>query len=468
MMAGTLGPAARRSIRRVLRPVAVGSAALVVLSTGVRAHVGGLSGGRESLAVPIWLVLLTAGAVIGASFLLVSMLTDRRFIAALHDWGGRYRWAPPTGGRLAGRLTGLLALVATVVVGALGPRSPAANLAVLGVWALWWAGFTMSVYLAGNAWPLLNPWRTLVEWIPVSLDRRYPDRVGSWPSVVGLLALVWVEVTSGLTTRPTRLAGLALVYTAITVAGGIVFGAEDWFDRADPISHVFAVYGRIAPIDRTGSGLSLGLPGSHVVTDPIAGWDDVTFVIALLWLTTFDGFVATPTWRAIAVPLAGLGVPPIVLYGGLFVGGLGLFAAAYVLATRAARHTAGTVLSTKTMAVRFAGSLLPIAAGYHLAHYLGYFLTYLPSVGYLLTDPLSPPGRLPVFAVPSAIGTLQLAFVLVGHVVAIWIAHGVAFETLTGRLQPIRSQYPYTAIMVAYTMVSVAIVYQPTVTPPFL
>ena len=74
----------------------------------------------------------------------------------------------------------------------------------------------------------------------------------------------------------------------------------------------------------------------------------------------------------------------------------------------------------------------------------------------------------PVVLVPDWFGTLQLAFVLIGHLIAIWVAHGVAFETFTGRLQPIRSQYPYSLVMILYTMVSIGIVYQPSIAPPYL
>jgi len=58
--------------------------------------------------------------------------------------------------------------------------------------------------------------------------------------------------------------------------------------------------------------------------------------------------------------------------------------------------------------------------------------------------------------------------VLLGHLVAIWVAHATAFEVFPGRLQAIRSQYPVVLVMVGYTMLSLWIVSQPSVQPPYL
>ncbi|MFT4890697.1 MAG: hypothetical protein ACI9YT_001615, partial [Halobacteriales archaeon] len=63
---------------------------------------------------------------------------------------------------------------------------------------------------------------------------------------------------------------------------------------------------------------------------------------------------------------------------------------------------------------------------------------------------------------------LELTFVLVGHVLAICVAHAVAFDLFPDRLQAIRSQYPFIAVMIAYTTLSLWIVAEPTLSPPYL
>lgn len=50
--------------------------------------------------------------------------------------------------------------------------------------------------------------------------------------------------------------------------------------------------------------------------------------------------------------------------------------------------------------------------------------------------------------------SLQLLFVLLGHVLAVRVAHSLAFELFPGSLQPIRSQYSFVDVMIFYTMAS--------------
>ncbi|MFB6081757.1 MAG: hypothetical protein ABEJ67_02940 [Halanaeroarchaeum sp.] len=450
-------------------PLLAGLTTVLVSAAPVSAHASNLGGARETVTVPVWLVLLTGGAVIGASFLLVSMVTDRRLIRSVHEWGVERAVTVPHWVSRLGQFGGLLVLLALVVVGLFGPQTATVSLTVLFVWVVWWAGYTMSVYLLGNSWPALNPWRLLADAIPLHLDVSVPTWLGSWPSVLGLFALVWVEVTSPVADSPRFMATVILGYSVVTVAGAVVVGTDRWFAEFDPISRVFRLYGAIGPFQRTDDGLAVGLPGWRLAVDDVLdGWDDVGFVVGLLWLTTFDGFVATPSWRTVVEYVVGLGVPPLAAYLLLVVGGFAIFSSAYWIAVRTARRWAHTALSVSHVGVRFGQALLPIAAGYHLAHYLGYFLRLGPSVVVLATRPFAPPVQLPVLVLPGWFGTLQLAFVLVGHVVAIWIAHAIAFETFTGRLQPIRSQYPFSIVMVAYTMISIAIVYQPSISLPYL
>lgn len=49
--------------------------------------------------------------------------------------------------------------------------------------------------------------------------------------------------------------------------------------------------------------------------------------------------------------------------------------------------------------------------------------------------------------------------------VAVWVAHARSFELFPGRLQPIRSQYPFVVVMVGYTMSSLWSVAQPFASP---
>ena len=443
-------------------------AATTFLASGrAMAHGGSLRGAStESLSVPLWLFLLTGGGVVSASFVLASFVTDRTFLAAIHGWRRRLATFDD---RLAlvARVVGLVALAAIVLAGLFGPATPERNLAILLVWVGWWAGFTSSTYLVGNAWPALNPWRTLSDLLP-SLGGDYPERLGAWPSVVGLLALVWLEVVSPLASDPELLATVVLVYTAVTLAGAAAFGTDRWFRTVDPVARVFRYYGRVAPVRRTDSGFEVTLPGARLVEQKlVTGTDEVAFVIALLWVTTYDGLVATGLWADAIAPVVETGLPPRAVYLAALLGGYALFLGVYWLATTLSRRRADTYLTSGAIARRFAPSLLPIAAGYHLAHYLGYFLALSPALFGALSNPTNPPTPV-MLVLPSWFGGLEMAFVLLGHLLAVWVAHTTAYRVFPGRLQAVRSQYALVAVMILYTMTSMWIVSQPSLEPPYV
>ena len=429
------------------------------------AHGGSLGGSAgRSLDVPTWLFLATGGGVVGVSFLLSSFATDRAFLDHVH--ARRRTVTLPARGALvaAARALALVVVVGVVAVGLLGPRAPLRNAAVLVVWAGWWAGLAMVAYLVGNPWDTLNPWRTLTRVLP-SFDTSLPVD-GAWLSTVGLLALVWLEVVSPLADDPRLLAVVVVGYTLVALGGAVALG-EQYFETADPVSRVFRYYGAVAPVERGADGLRLRLPGSGLEADVLDGPGDVAFVVALLWGTTFDGLVGTPPWADFARVVVGAGVPATVLYPAALLGGFGVFYGAYRLAVRYGVQLAETRLDEATLARRFAPSLLAIAAGYHLAHYLGYFLALSPALLGALVDPLSP-GPAYTLVLPGWFGGLSLAAVLLGHVLAVWVAHTVAYDLFPSRLQAVRSQYALTLVMVFYTMTSLWIVSRPYAAPPFL
>jgi hypothetical protein len=185
----------------------------------------------------------------------------------------------------------------------------------------------------------------------------------------------------------------------------------------------------------------------------------------VLWGTTFDGVVSTPAWRTL-VDVATPPLPLVAVYPLALACGFGVFLVAYESATRASKSIADTYLTRATLAKRFAPSLLAIAAGYHLAHYLGYLLSLSPALATVAATPLDPPLEVTLLSLPGWFETVGMGAILVGHLLAIWLAHTTAYDVFPGRLQAIRSQYPYIAVMVFYTMTSLWLIAQPEVTPP--
>lgn len=434
--------------------------------------VSGLQGGSSDVTVPTWLFLLTGGAVIAASGMLSMLVTDRAFLEEIHTWSLTLP-GPETVREWLGRLGAAVALVVVALVvytGLTGPRIGSASFAVLVVFVGARAGLTMVAYAVGNVWPAIDPWRRVAAALPSGVV-EYPAELKRWPAVAALLALLWIEIAFPLTQAPAMLAWAVLGYSAVTLAGAVAVGPDAWFRNADPVSAWFRFYGAVGPLQRTEEGWSLRAPGSRLRdADVVTDASDVAFVVLLVWELTFSGFVVTPPGETVVEALVGVVVLPKLAYLLLLLAGYALFFGAFALAARRSRERATTYLTARHLALRFAPSLLAIAGGYHLAHYFAFFVSQTPSLWTALVNPLSPPAppAFTRFVLPGWFSSLGIAFVLAGHVLAVWAAHATSFDLFPGRLQAIRSQIPFIAVMVAYTMLSLWLLSMPTGQTPFV
>ena len=445
---------------------------VLITSVGVVAAsmtASGLSAGGTDVTVPTWLYLATGGGTVGASALLTMLVTDREMIDTYHDRAIRASTDRLlTAGSLLLGVIGILGLVLIFAAGVAGPNIGLVSATVLVTFVGGRTLLTIIAYTVGNPWPALNPWRQIAKALP-SGYKSYPTSFGSWPAVVALLTFVGLEVIAPLTSSPTILLFVLGFYSLFTLSGAVVFSPETWFRRGDPLSVWFRFYGAVAPIQRTDNGFELRYPGSRLSdADLVTDTSLVAFVLALVWELTYSGFIVTPLGVQTIEFLVGLGVPPLLVYLVFLVGGFGLFWRVYWIAIDRTRERAETYLSRRYLGLRFATPLLAIAAGYHLAHYVGFGVSLWPSLLDALAMPLNPPPNPTRYALPGWFNYIEIAGILLGHVLAVWIAHTISFELFPGKLQAIRSQYPLIVVMVFFTMVSLYLVSQGTMNPPYI
>ncbi|MDF9748446.1 hypothetical protein [Natrinema salsiterrestre] len=447
---------------------------LAVLATGVGVvaasmTASGLSAGETDVTVPTWLYLATGGGTVGASALLTMLVTDREVIDTYHDRAIRTSTDRLlTAGSFLFGVIGILGLILIFVAGVVGPNIGLVSATVLVTFVGGRTLLTIGAYTIGNPWPALNPWKQIARALPNSY-KSYPSSFASWPAVVALLTFVGLEVIAPLTSSPTILLLVLGFYSLFTLSGAVVFSPETWFRRGDPLSMWFRCYGAVAPIQLTDNGFELRYPGSRLSdADLITDTSLVAFVLALVWELTYSGFIVTPLGVQTIEFLVGLGVPPLFVYLTLLVGGFGLFWKVYWIAIDRTRRRAETYLSCRYLGLRFATPLLAIAAGYHLAHYIGFGISLWPSLLDALAMPLDPPPNPTRYALPGWFNYVEIAGILLGHVLAVWIAHTISFELFPGKLQAIRSQYPLIVLMVFLTMVSLYLVSQGTMNPPYI
>ena len=366
-------------------------------------------------------------------------------------------------------VTALLVLI--VWQGMAGPRDPLRNPMPLTVWTLWWIGLVSLQGVLGNLWRWINPWTGVAAMLHrvtgLRAPFRYPRRLGHWPALAGFLAFAGFLLADIAPADPARLAVVVGLYWYAMLLGLVLFGPA-WMVRAEAVTVLMRAYGRMGILGRARGRLALGLPGWRILTWRAPPLALAVFMVFLLGTGSFDGLNETFWWMQV------LGLNPLEFPGrsavveanltGLILSNLLLlvvFAGSLWLGERLSGTRRGPVAAVRL----FAPTLLPIALGYHIAHYLTAALVEGQYLIAWLDDPLRRGwhllGREGVYVTTGffntpgtvrAIWLAQAGAVVMGHVVAILLAHGVAVRAGTSVRTAVLGQLPLALFMIGYTV----------------
>jgi hypothetical protein len=369
-----------------------------IVPTSLAAH--GV-GGPADLPVPLLYSIVGATWALTLSFVvLVFAWREPRFTVEPEQARARRPWLAAVG-------LGLTALLAWLLFFGSDDRTA---VGLRAVYIDLWVGLVPVALLFGDVWRDLSPWRTIQAFVG-RVTRRpdgvaaYPEAVGYWPAAVGVFAFVWLELASPDPSSITAVRTWVVLYSAAMLCGGVVFGPR-WFDRADP----FDVYSSL--VARLGRWRLASTPTASGLV-PLLG--------TLVGSTAFDSFTGTASWQR---------ADRSVLESSLWL--LGFCATVSVLFALAAMATGGVTLRQRLLLPRlYAHSLVPIAVGYVLAHYLT-----------LLLDVLS--------AYPTPLAVVKVLFVVTGHVLAVVAAHDCALRVLPAHHR-LTGQLSMLLLMVAIT-----------------
>ena len=447
-------------------------------------------GQRYDLPISLALYLYAAAGVVFISFVLVVLFAgDQVGAKALQyprrpvQWlsaAARSGWPQRVGGAI-----GIASLLAVVITGLYGSTNPLYNPSEYIVWIYFWAALVIFSGLVGNLWYLVNPWAAIYD-AASRFTRLGPvwklPEVGVWPAAAAYLAFACLELTTGMANRPWLVATLSLVYTAVTLAGMILFGRDEWLEHGEAFTVLFGIVARFGPVeaerDEAGRiamvylrpwGVGLLKPGS-------TGWDRVVFVILMLSTLAFDGILATPAWQKFTVDLEPVWLP-LGAFGFFFVRTLGLvlltvaFLLVFITFMELVVFFGRRNVDLKETVSAFALTLVPIALVYNAAHNYSYLVVQAQGLIPLLNDPLAKGWHLwpavagfkPSFALAQAstVWYAQVVLIVLGHVVAVYLAHLRAGERFRTAQRALLSQYPMLLLMVLYTMTSLWILAQP-------
>jgi hypothetical protein len=461
-------------------------------------------GQRYDLPIPLSFYVFGAGATVLLSFVLAAMFL--RTVEMPHLLAGVPLLRTPRSRRILAICAGVARMLAAayfvvmIAAGLFGVQAPMRNIIVASVWIVGWVAISLVCALIGNVWRLLNPWDTLftaAEAIhgrlqprrSLSLQYPYPAVLDRWPAFFLFVMFAWMELVWSGRDVPAQLAMAILLYSAWSWLGMLAFGRETWLARADMFSAVFGIFSRFAPLtsapDHNG-GLRLRIPGSGLISDQVPSSATMLLVVALLATVTFDGLLETPLWARIDVAI--IDTPDeSFLWSVLhlseaaalrwahslgFVLFVGFFAAAYILFCKLMAWASGTKEETLALARRFVFTLLPISIAYHIAHYFSYLVNGSQLVIPLLSDPFGFGWDLfrtaaykpdIGFVGPLLQWYVAVGAIVVGHVIAVYLAHVKALTVFGAPRVAVRSQIPIVVFMVGYTMLSLWILSQPIV-----
>jgi len=457
-------------------PSLLGGAALLALALPASAQAHGIVG-RADLPIPVWLFSWTAAIVLVVSFVALSTLWRT---PQLQDERRRPLLRVPAGLSAALELVaGLIgvALFALVIYSGLdGAQVPNANFSVTFVYVIFWVGLPVLSVLFGDVFAAFSPWRACARALSrlLRLARmgraepplRYPDRLGVWPAIAGIVGFAWLELVYVARDEPSLLAVLSLGYFCVMVLGMLLFGVERWGASADGFGVYFSLLGRLSAFGCDRRGLYLRRPLSGIASLRVRP-GTVTLICALIGTTTFDGFSNGGIWRKAEPELQsafsslGLHETPAqeLAYSVGLVLCICLIVAVYRLGIAGVRSV-GARYDTGELTRAFAHTLVPIAFAYVLAHYFSLLIWQGQALGYLISDPLGngsdlfgTSGWQIDYGVLSyaAIWYVQVGALIAGHVGGLALAHDRALVLYREPEEAVRSQYWMLAVMVAFT-----------------
>jgi len=359
-----------------------------------------------------------------------------------------------------------LCLAVLILIGLRGPTDPQANLLPLVIWTVWWMLLFVVQALVFDIWSWVNPFPVLHRMLKPE-DRgilELPSRLSVWPAVVIMVAFQGFVLADTAPNDPRRLANFVLGYWALTSAGMVLFGRQAWLKHVECFSVLFALIGSVRLLCKN----RLGLPGWQHVEQKDYDLSHAAFVVVILAAGSFDGLYETFWW------LAKIGVNPLEYPGrtALIVPTLiGLYGGIIALTIILAVVIFGGIkwikepVPFKTAFVRFAITLLPIAIGYHFAHYFVTFLIQIQVVVATLADPLAQGWNLfglgsrrvlvGFLTVPENVKMIwftQAGVVVLSHVLAVVLCHRTAETLVSSRRDVVMVQLGLSILMIFYTI----------------
>lgn len=432
--------------------------------------------GRAETPIPVSAFFWVAATVLVVSFVGLGVGWSRPRLVRI-PWRAVPRWLEQVAFSplliWSLRLIVLAAFVLLVCAAAFGSTRLNANIAPLAIFVVWWVGLVPVTVLLGDVWREVNPWSTLARLMGVRelTDRALPRWIGWWPATFLLVAWAWLELVFPTAARPRMIAACLIVYTLFTLVAMFRYGWRRWLDHGEVFSVYTAVLATLSPWEtreiegRRRLGLRPPIVGVTALSDRPAS---VAFIGALVATVSFDGLSGSDFWatrdvtaaeRLIKAGFESFTAGIIVATIGLLVTLAVVIGAYLVCAWMSARI--GGFPNLRSVGGDFAHTLVPIALAYFVAHYFTLLVFSGQDIVRLASDPFGNGSDLFGTAdyridfqlvSPNAIWAVQVGAIVIGHVVALALAHDRALQLSPSHRTAVASQAPMLVLMVALTV----------------
>jgi hypothetical protein len=449
-------------------------------------------GERADLPLPLGFFTWGAAIALIISFVALRALWPRPRLDALCGGRALPDWVQSVApaGRIALHAVGLVAFVVVLTAAWFGLDTPAANIAPVSLYVVFWVGGPILSAVAGDVWAALNPFATIAAgWERLRAPKRElptvsggavdletpPDAVdptgagideeesagfGHWTAAAGIFSFVWLELAYHDAASPRAVAVWLTLYTAVHLAGAARWG-RGWLRYGEGFAALFGLIAHLSPFFRADDGRMR-------VRVPLSGLSDVVLragtpalILVTLGSTGYDGLSGTRWWTDLVGARQGWDATIVSTIGLVWVIAMvaGIWYGACAVVGRIGDRDG------RAMAEVFVPSLVPIVLAYSVAHYFSLLVFEGQDFLALASDPYGQGWDLFGTATnvvdytavsTTTIAWVQAASIVIGHILGVATAHDRSVSIWEPRRAE-RTQYPLLLVMIAYTVGGLAI-----------
>ena len=368
-------------------------------------------------------------------------------------------------------------IVTLIFFGWYGSRDPLSNPLSLFIWTVWFIGFPILQIIFGNFWHFTNPWIGIIRFL--KLENGYfklPQNFYYFPAVLGFTIFALFMLVHIAPNDPYILGNAVLIYLFVNFLFIYLFG-RDWLQRGECFTIFFSFLSKMSLFWIEKNKIIFGFWGARLTEINSLPVSFCIFISTVLATLSFDGLNETFWWFKI------INVNPLEFHGRssvIFENSVGLLLFVILLFTIFSSIIflgllfAGKQKETLSIIGIQSISLLPIALGYHVAHYLTSFIVDIQYVLSTITDPFSngsdyfgfgviyqTTGFFNTIETVNLIWIIQGSAIVIGHVWAVLLSHKICYQYFNSNIKIFLSQIPISIFMICYTFLGLWILSSP-------